>query len=311
MNCHCCNGETKKSGRFQNHNRIVQRYQCKRCGKTFSENQPLDGMRVDFKQACNVVHLLCESMGIRAIQRFTGLHQETILNILETAGRKAANFLDLNIKNVKSDYCQADEVHSTVYCKQANADPDNFEIGEQYTYLAVDRETKLIISHLVGKRTRMNTNDFMADLASRLTGRTQLTTDGLSLYSCLDGAVERAFGDNVDYATEIKYFSKREDYSQAILVGISRMVKLGDPDLDMTSNAHIERTNLSVRTFTRRFTRCTLGYSKKLENHKHAVALFIWHFNYCRKHSAHKQTPAMAAGLTDRVWTIADLLQGE
>ena len=118
-------------------------------------------------------------------------------------------------------------------------------------------------------------------------------------------------GGGVDYATEIKYFSKRDDYTQAGLVGISRKVQLGEPDLDMASNAHVERTNLSVRTFTRRFTRCTLGYSKKLENHKHAVALFIWHFNYCRKHSAHKQTPAMAAGLTDRVWTIAELLQGE
>ncbi|HLZ54551.1 MAG TPA: hypothetical protein VKS19_08750, partial [Verrucomicrobiae bacterium] len=109
VTCYCCNGPTKRFGHFQNVNRIVQRYRCTRCGKTFSESQPLDGLRVDFNQACQVVHLLCESMGIRAIQRFTGLHQETILNILESAGQKSAEVLDAKIRNVKAEFVQADE----------------------------------------------------------------------------------------------------------------------------------------------------------------------------------------------------------
>lgn len=309
MTCLCCNGETKKFGRFQNKNRLVQRYRCIRCGKTFSESQPLDGLRVDFKQACQVVHLLCESMGIRAIQRLTGLHQETILSILETAGQKAAAFLDAKIRNVNADVIQADEIHSFVYSKQQNTPEDETERGDQFTFLSVDRRSKLIVNWLVGKRTRENAVQFFGDLKGRMANRMQLTTDGFKVYSGVDGAVASVFGNEVDYATETKYFARPAAFLPRRLTGLRRHRRIGNPDMKLATTCHAERTNLSVRLFTRRFTRCTLGYSKTLENHKHAVALFIWHFNFVRVHSAHGFTPAFAAGVAPKEpMTIEDLM---
>ena len=286
----------------------MQRYCCIRCNKTFSESQPLHGLRVDFKQACQVVHLLCESMGIRAIQRITGLHQETILNILETAGQKAAAFLDAKVRNVKAELVQADEIHSIVYSKQQNTPKDDFERGEQFTFLSIDRRSKLILNWYVGKRTAINANDFLTDLQKRVANRFQLTTDNWKIYSGGTGQVARVFGQGVDYATETKYFAKPGPFIPLRLIGLRRRSRIGAPDMSMATTAHAERTNLSARLFTRRFTRCTLGYSKKLDNLKHAVALFVWHFNFCRKHSAHGQTPAHSAGIASETMKIEDLL---
>ena len=185
----------------------MQRYACDRCGKSFSESQPLDGLRVDFDKACQVVHLLCESMGIRAIQRLTGLHQETILGILETAGQKAAAFLDAKIRNVNADMIQADEVHTYVFSKQQNTDKNDLERGEQFTFLSCDRLSKLIINWRVGKRTRENAIDFLTDLKGRMAGRFQLTTDNWHVYSGYTGAVRSVLGEDVDYATETKVFA--------------------------------------------------------------------------------------------------------
>lgn len=308
VNCYCCSGETKKFGRFQNHNRIVQRYRCLKCGKTMSESQPLDGLRVDFKQACQVVNLLCESMGIRAVSRLTGLNQETVLNILETAGQKAAAFLDAKVRNVNASVVQADEVYTFVGCRQENALPKETERGGQFTFLSVARDSKLIINWLVGKRTRDNADQFFGDLKTRMANRMQLVTDGYKGYSGVGGTVASVFGKEVDYCTETKYFGKPGEFLPRQVIGFRRRRRIGNPDITMATTAHAERTNLSVRTFTRRFTRCTLGHSKKLENHKLAVALFVAHFNFCRVHSAHGQTPAMAAKLTDHAWTIEEML---
>jgi IS1 family transposase len=266
-------------------------------------------MRVDFKQACQVVHLLCESMGIRAIQRFTGLHQETILSILETAGQKAAAFLDAKIRNVNADWIQADEIHSFVYSKQQNT-PDSQNLrGEQYTFLSVDRRSKLIINWLVGKRTRENAEFFLMDLKSRVANRFQLTTDNWPIYSGVNGAVRTVLGNDADYATETKYFARPAQFLPRKLIGIRRRRWTGNPDMKMATTSHAERTNLSVRLFNRRFTRCTLGYSKKLENLQHAVALFVWHFNFARIHSAYGVTPAFAAGIAHKEpMTIKELL---
>ena len=149
----------------------------------------------------------------------------------------------------------------------------------------------------------------MAELKDRTDGRFQLTTDNWNGYSGSTASVATIFGQEVDYATEMKYFWKPSEFEPRKLCGIRRKAKIGEPDMDFATTSHLERANLSLRQFTRRFTRCTLGYSKKLENHKFAVALFVTHYNFCRKHSAHHQTPAMAAGLTDRVWKIEEILQ--
>ena len=137
--------------------------------------------------------------------------------------------------------------------------------------------------------------------------RFQLTTDGWQIYSGYEGAVRAVFGEEIDYATETKYFAVPQQYIPRQLVGIRRKRKIGEPDMKEATTCHCERTNLSVRLFNRRFTRLTLGYSKKLENLRHAVALFVWHFDFCRVHSAHKQTPAQAAKLTNHVWKIEEL----
>jgi transposase-like protein len=314
VNCHCCNGEAKKSGSFKNKNRMVQRYQCLRCGKSMSETQPLDGLRVDFKQACNVVHLLCEGMGIRAIERFTRLHRDTVLSILEAAGEKCARFLDEKVRNVKSEFVQVDEVHGFVFSKAQNTDLGDDERGEQFTYLSMDRDSKLIINSRVGKRNGENTLAFMRDLKSRMDGRFQLTTDAFNGYRFGRGSVREVFGNDIDFATETKIWGKPDLknvsrwFNPLVVVGIKRKRRIGNADLSEATTCHAERMNLSLRLFNRRFTRKTLGYSKKLGNLRHAVAIFAAHFNFIRKHSAHGMTPAQNAKLTDHQWTIEEML---
>lgn len=160
---------------------------------------------MDFKLACQVVNLLCESMGIRAIARITGLNQETVLNILETAGQKAAQFLDSSVHDVHADFVAADEIHTFVYSKEMNTDGRHKDRGEQYTFFAIDRRSKLILSWLVGKRTAWNAEDFLADVKKRVANRFQLNTDNWNGYGC---TVQDVFGNEIDHAVETKYFAK-------------------------------------------------------------------------------------------------------
>jgi IS1 family transposase len=176
--------------------------------------------------------------------------------------------------------------------------------------LSVDRRSKPIINSLVGKRTRENAEQFLTELKNRMEDKPfQLTTDNWHIYSGYTGSVRAVFGQNVNYATETKIFAKPEQFLPRRLTSIKRKRQIGQPDMANATTCHAERTNLSVRQFTRRFTRCTLGYSKKLENHKYAVALFVWHFNFVRIHSAHNRTPAQECGLVSKGFTIDELLQ--
>jgi transposase-like protein/IS1 family transposase len=313
VNCYCCNGEANKFGSFKNKNRIVQRYRCVRCAKTFSESQPLDGLRVDFKQASQVVHLLCEGMGIRAAARITNLHRDTVLSILETAGANFAAFLDSKVRDVKAENVQVDEIYTFVGCKKKTTMLGETERGDFFTYLSIDRASKLIINWHTSKRDGENTLIFMQDLKSRMAGRFQLTTDAFNAYWRGAAVVPAVFGTDIDYATETKMFGRSNKpfsryYNPLVVVGIKRQRRIGNADLTMATTCHTERTNLSVRTFTRRFTRSTIGYSKTVENLRHAVAMFVCHFNFCRKHSAHGKTPAQVAGLVDKPLTIEEIL---
>lgn len=272
-------------------------------------------MRVDFEKACQVVGLLCEGLGIRAVSRFTGLDTKTVMSILAEAGQKAASFLADKIRNVKAEYVQADELCCTVKTKQQNTDEDDLEHGNFFTHLAVCRDSKLIVNFKVSKRTYEDSLNFMRDLKSRMSGRFTLVTDGLPAYVGKNGVVIRTFGDTINYASEVKVFAvkpagmyvflKRNERS---VKAIKRKARIGNPDLSMSTTCRVERTNLSVRQFNRRYARLTLGYSKTLENLRHSTALFVWHFNYVRQHSAHGQTPAQATGLTDKPMTIQELL---
>jgi len=262
------------------------------------------------------VNLLCEGMGIRAVGRIMNLHRDTVLAILESAGAKMAAFLDEKIQDVNVKNVQIDEIYSFVGCKpQTLLDRTDAERGEFFTYLSVDRESKLIINWRTSKRNKENTLAFLHDLRRRAPARLQLTSDAFAGYCRGNAAVQQVFGNDIDYATETKVFGYSNQmisryYNPLVVIGIKRKARIGSPDLSKATTCHAERTNLSVRTFTRRFTRCTLGFSKKLENMRYAVAMFICHFNFCRKHSAVGQTPAQAAGLTDHAWTIEEILKG-
>lgn len=257
--------------------------------------------------------MLCEGMGIRAISRFTGLDTKTVMRILETTGQKAAEFLDAKIRNLSLEQVQVDELINFVYSRGQNTPHNETERGDFGTFLSVDRASKLIINWHVGKRNSDEAIPFLTDLRARVVNRFQLTTDGWRAYSGYKGGVRKVFGADIHYATEIKHFGREHPHwgwrsSPMKLIGITKTRKINKPCMSKATTSHAERTNLSVRIFTRRFTRCTLGFSKKPDNLKHAVALFIWHFNFVRIHSAHGQTPAQKAGLTIEPMTIEEFL---
>ena len=256
--------------------------------------------------------MLSEGMGIRAVSRLTGLHQQTVLNVLARAGSKAGRFLDATIRSVQPESVQADEMFCFVGCKdRENVTHDPFK-GSQYLFMAIDSKSKLIISHVIGQRTANNTEALLKDLKQRVAGRMQLTTDG---FECYKVEVARAFGKEIDFAQQVKIFGRTPDafdpyrrYSPPVCTGFRVHVRKGKPNPALISTSYMERTNLTVRLFNRRFTRLTLGYSKKFEYLIHSINLMIFHFNFMHVHAAHGQTPAQAAGLTGKQWTFSDLL---
>lgn len=256
--------------------------------------------------------MLCEGMGIRAVSRLTGLHQQTVLNVLARAGSKAGRFLDVNIKNIQPESVQADEMFCYVGCKDgANRSHDPFR-GSQYLFMAIDSKSKLIISHLIGQRTSPNTALLLRDLRQRVSGRFQITTDGFEAYKY---QMTNAVGKDVDYAQEIKQYACSKDatpierrYSPTRCIGTRIHIKRGNPNPDLISTSYMERTNLTVRMFNRRFTRLTLGYSKKFEYLIHSINLMVFYYNFIWIHSTHKKTPAMEAGLTQTPMTFEQML---
>jgi transposase-like protein/IS1 family transposase len=318
VNCRCCQSEeVKKSGSFANKNRLVQRFQCLRCGKTFSESQPLDGVRIESDKAAVVVQMLCEGVGVRAIARLASLNKNTVLNVLETAGQHCEQFLNQRLVNLPVSEVQIDEIFSFVNCLAQNTTSDDPLRGDQYAFLAFERNTKLLLHWEIGKRTSDTARRFLAGLKARTTGRFQLTSDGFASYcGKKENGVAVTFGSDIDYGIEMKTYAQTPNFGPFIpnrerpfqLQSIRRIPKIGNPDRSKMTINHMERQNLNVRLFNRRFTRKTLGYSKTLRNHRLALALQIAYFNFCRVHSAHKMTPAQAAGLTDHAWTVKELL---
>ena len=242
----------------------------------------------------------------------TGVHQRTVLEVLKLAGERSKALLDERIKDVRADQIQVDEIWSFVHCKEKNVMKAKKRsakgIGDQYTFVALDPRSKLVISHVVGRRNAVNADTLMMDTASRVAGRPQITSDGFSAY--ID-AVEWAFGSNVDFAQLIKLYAhneaKRERYSPSECIGAVPTIVQGNPDPGMICTSHVERNNLTMRTFLRRLTRLSLGFSKKLENLKHAVALHFAFYNFCRIHKSLRVTPAMEAGIADHVWGVSEL----
>ena len=245
----------------------------------------------------------------------TGVHRDTIMRLVTRTGEECARFLDTTVRGIRAQRVQADEIWTYVFKKQARLLPDGTasEYGDQYVFVGLDADTKLVISHLVGKRDSKSTYYFMRDLRARVTTRIQLTTDGFRPYLT---AVEDTFGGDVDYAQLIKVYGQvpqgmggRGWYAAAKFISAYASTVSGVPRASAVSTSYVERQNLTMRMQMRRFTRLTNAFSKKLENLKAATALHFAHYNFVRVHQTLRITPAMAAGLTAQVWTLRDLLE--
>jgi IS1 family transposase len=259
-----------------------------------------------------VLSSLLEGNSVRSTERMTGVHRDTICHLLVQVGDCCAEIMDSTMRNVRCGYVQCDEIWTYVGKKQRRIRKDDSpELGDQWVFVAMDEETKLVPVYTVGKRTEETTWYFVNELAERVANRIQITTDGFIFYR---RHVEEAFGSEVDFAQLIKLYGEYGQHDSEgkyspnpIKEGISR-VRAGDPDTDRICTSHIERQNLTMRMQMRRFTRLTNAFSKKLTNLKAACALHFAHYNFCRVHSSLRVTPAMAAGLSDHVWELRELL---
>lgn len=250
---------------------------------------------------------------MRAVSRLADVSINTVGKLLIEAGRVCAGFHDETVRGVRSKRVQVDEIWSFTYAKKKNVTPEIAEKvegdGDTWTWTAIDADLKLIVSWLVGARDAEYANAFIADVAERVTGRIQLTSDGHKPYL---EAVEGAFGMDVDYAIFQKIYGQdanpEKRYSPAVCLGCKVETITGNPNPKHISTSYVERSNLTMRMHNSRFTRLTNAFSKKFENHVHMVALYTVFYNFTKIHKTTRVTPAMAAGLTDRVWDMADVV---
>lgn len=271
--------------------------------------------KLDTKSRALIIRLLVEGNSIRATSRIADVSKNTVTKLLEDAGKACAQYHDENVKRVEAIHVQADEIWAFCYAKAKNVEgaksaPE--DAGDIWTWTAMDRDSKLMISYAVGDRSQATAREFMFDLASRLATRIQLTTDGHGAYL---KAVTDAFSGDVDYAMLVKHYGDatgkkghEKKYSPAECTGTTKEAIFGNPIMEEVGTSHIERQNLTMRMGMRRFTRLTNAFSKKAENHAYAVALHFMHYNYCRIHQTLRVTPAMAANLVSSPWTVDDIV---
>jgi len=259
-----------------------------------------------------VVAALVEGNSLRATSRMTGIARMTVEKLLRDLGAACQEFHDKTVRNLKTRRVQADEIWAFCYAKRNNVTAEilkrNPDAGDVWTWTALDADTKLMVSWTVGDRTRETAHMFMRDVASRLSNRVQLTTDGNTAYFT---AVEDAFGDDIDYAVLNKIYSDvghARRYSPPRFMGATRATVKGQPDAGHISTSYVERQNYTMRMHMRRFTRLTNGFSKKIEMHAHAVALHFVYYNFCKVHATLRVTPAMEAGISNHVWEIEEIV---
>jgi IS1 family transposase len=258
-----------------------------------------------------VISAIVEGVSVRSIERMTGVHRDTIVRLMMKVGQACEKLLDRVMVDLPCTEIEVDEIWGYVAKKQRNVtnEDNRSEVGDTWTFVALDPESKLIPCFRTGKRNAVNTRLFVEDLARRLKNRVQLTSDAFPLYA---EAIDRAFDCQVDYSQVVKSYEAEDAgsgrYSPPRVSEVEKTAIIGSPDLDMASTSHVERSNLSIRMSNRRMTRLTNAFSKKLENHKAAMALHFANYNLCRVHRSLRVTPAMAAGITDHVWTVEELL---
>lgn len=288
---------------------------CNGCGKYFlaPSDKPLGNMRISTKQAAIALGLLVEGMSIRSVERVTGLHRDTIDDLILTVGANCQRLLDTKIKGVEVKDVEADEVWSFVGLKEKNriAKMRSPELGDSWTWIAIERETKLILAHHIGMRDHESCWAFLLKLKSAIgNGHFQMTTDGLRSYTL---NVPYVFGMQVDFAQLIKNYSSSQEttrYSPATIDSIEKLPIFGEPEEDRISTSFIERFNLTLRMSNRRHTRLTNAHSKSPKHHVAMQAIFFAWYNFARKHETLKgRTPAMASGLAESVWSMRELLE--
>lgn len=266
---------------------------------------------LSLEKKISILSQLVEGCSIRSIERVTGVHRDTIMRVLVEAGEQAREVLNSQLTNLQCQFVQADEIWSYVGKKQKNCtneEKEHGEVGDQYVYLAMDSETKLVAWYFVGKRNIDNTWQFINELSTRITGRFQLSTDTYRPYK---RCVRTNFGKDIDYGTIFKMYDpepKENRYSPGKIIQIYRTSVIGKPIEDRISTSHVERQNLTMRMQMRRFTRLTNAFSKKKKNLECAVALHFYHYNFMRVHQTLRVTPAMQARVTNRMWNWNDLL---
>jgi len=254
---------------------------------------------------------LVECNSIRSMERMTGAHRDTIMRLALRVGEGCKRIMDQELRDLTCKRIQADEIWAYVGMKQRRVtqDHDWSQVGDFYTFVALDADTKLVPSFHVGKRDGASARAFMNDLAGRMSNRCQLSTDAFGAYV---SAIEEAFGANADYGQIVKFYDSDHSagrYSPPQCIGSAKTVISGRPDPAHIATSYIERQNLTMRMSMRRFTRLTNGFSKKVEGLKAAVALHFCHYNFARIHSSTRLTPAMAAGVTSRVWELGEIVE--
>jgi len=311
MTCHNCRTECKRKGRDR---KGTQRFQCRQCSKTFLEprEKPLDGMYLPVEKAEMVLKLLLEGNSVSSTERLTDVHHTTILKLLVLAGEKCERIMAEKIRNVSVRDVQCDELWAFIFKKEKRVRPtDNPNFGDCYTFVAIERHSKLVLNIAMGKRNQATTDQFIEGLRHATSSQHfQVTTDGFAPYR---SAISNTLEDRCDFAQLIKVYRASQEgearYSPAEVQAVEVVPVMGQPDPDRICTSHIERQNLSIRMGTRRFTRLTNAFSKKWENHWAAVACWFAFYNFCRVHKSLRVTPAMAAGIADHVWSVRELLE--
>ena len=268
--------------------------------------------KLEHAKRVQILAMLCEGSSMRSISRVADVSINTVSKILVEAGEACLILHDETVRNVKASRIQCDEIWSFCHAKQKNvaaakAAPEG--AGDVWTWTAIDADSKLIVSYYVGDRSGQSAMCLMDDLQARLANRVQLTTDGHKAYL---EAVEGAFGGDVDFAQLVKLYGPTITapgrYSPAECIGAKKLAVEGNPDIKHVSTSYVERQNLTMRMSMRRFTRLTNAFSKKLDNHIHALALYFVFYNFTRIHKTLRMSPAMAAGVTDRLWSLDDVI---
>ncbi len=270
--------------------------------------------RLDSAARAQIIGMMVEGMSMRAITRMSGASKNTVAKLLADAGTAFSEFQDATLRNLTCERIQCDEIWSFVGAKAKNVEGMKREVenaGDAWTWTAIDADTKLVPCFMVGDRSAATAYWFMKDLESRLANRVQLTTDGHRAYL---SAVENTFGrGGVDYAMLIKQYGPDPEgekrYSPPQCLGCDKDEVFGSPDPKHISTSYVERQNLSMRMGIRRFTRLTNAFSKKFENHVHALSIYFMHYNFVRIHQSLRVTPAMEAGVVSSPWTLADMVE--